>query len=67
MEMFLKLKDVESVTKLKRSTLYSLISAGKFPQSIKLIEGGRAVVWRQADVESWMQGRIAASGAKIAA
>lgn len=41
---------------LGRSYTYALIAAGKFPRPVKV---GRASRWVQAEVDSWVQARIA--------
>lgn len=54
---FLRLPDVKKATSLARTTIYRLISQGKFPKPIKLTE--RSVAWCAAEIESWMAARIA--------
>lgn len=58
----LRLPAVCDVTGYKRSSIYNLIKAGKFPPGIRLAGGG-AVAWRSADVRAWIeaQGRKAAA------
>jgi len=53
---FLRLRDVMARTRLARSTVYALVSAGKFPRQVSV--GARSVVWVEAEVQDWMQGRI---------
>lgn len=54
----LHLRDVLRLTSLSRSTVYRLMGMGEgsFPQSVKL--GSRAS-WVEAEIESWLQDRIA--------
>jgi len=52
----LRRKQVEDVIGLKRSALYALISAGKFPKPINL--SARAVGWLSHEVDDWLQARI---------
>ncbi len=47
--------DVERITGLSRSCLYSMMAEGTFPKPIKL--GKRAVGWRQADIAAWLDSR----------
>ena len=54
----LRRKQVESRTGLSRSTIYSRIQEGSFPRPIDL-GGGRAVGWIEAEIEAWLQTRIA--------
>ena len=60
----LRLPAVIAATGLPRSSVYSLIATGQFPQGIKL--GVRAVGWPAADVDDWIEQRIAASRGKKA-
>ena len=53
----LRLRDVESLTGRKRSSIYEDMAAGRMPRSIKL--GPRAVGWLRADIESWLAARVA--------
>ncbi|WP_369973867.1 helix-turn-helix transcriptional regulator [Pelomonas sp. KK5] len=43
------------MTSLGRSTIYRLISEGKFPRPVRI--GDRAVAWRQTDLDSWSETR----------
>lgn len=58
----LRLPAVCELTGYKRSSIYNLIKAKKFPPSVRLAGGG-AVAWRSADVRAWIE----AQGAKAAA
>jgi prophage regulatory protein len=55
----LRLPAVKDRIKLSRSTIYLLISKGKFPSPISL--GERAVGWLEEDVENWLKEKIEAS------
>ena len=55
----LRLPAVKARTGLARSTIYLYVSQGAFPRPVKL--GVRAVGWLDAEVESWLQSRIAIS------
>lgn len=57
----LKLPAVQMRTGCSRSSIYSLIAAGKFPPQIKL--GRRAVGWVEAEIEAWLAQRIEISRA----
>jgi prophage regulatory protein len=46
-------------TQLSRSTIYSLIKAGDFPQQIKL--SSRAMGFLESEVDAWVEARVAAS------
>ena len=51
----LRRPDVEAVTGLSRSTIYKWMDEGSFPKPVKL--GPRAVGWREADINDWLETR----------
>lgn len=51
-DRLLRLPDVERMVGMKRSTIYSRISAGRFPEPEK--NGARISAWRESDVRAWM-------------
>lgn len=55
----LRRPEVQARTGLARSTIYKLIAAGDFPEPIKLTT--KAVAWPQADIDAWINSRIATS------
>jgi prophage regulatory protein len=55
---------VESRTGYKKSQLYDLVKAGRFPAPVPL--GGRAIAWVEAEVDEWIDERIRARNAKRA-
>ena len=61
---FLRLPAVMQVTGLKQSTLLGCVKTGEFPRPIPLSR--RCVAWIRADVDKWVDSRIAA-GAGVAA
>ena len=54
----LHLREVISRTSLSRTSIYRLMGLGEgsFPQSVKL---GSRSSWVEAEIESWLQERIA--------
>jgi prophage regulatory protein len=44
---------------LSRAQLYQMISEGRFPKPIKLGENARAVAWDDAEIDLWIEARIA--------
>ncbi len=56
---FLRLPEVTNLTGYSRSSIYSKMSEGTFPKSIKL--GPRAIGWLQRDIEAWMYTRVTES------
>lgn len=53
----LRLPEVLSRVGLSKSTIYARVAAGSFPASVRL--GEKSVAWIEADVEAWIQERIA--------
>jgi prophage regulatory protein len=51
--------EVLARTGLGNTTLYALVKQGSFPASFTL--AGRAVAWREADVNRWISDRVIAS------
>jgi predicted DNA-binding transcriptional regulator AlpA len=58
MAQFLTPRAVCERIALSRATLDRLVAAGKFPTPIRLTE--RRLVYNAADVEAWMQEKVAA-------
>lgn len=52
MNKLLRLNDVKDRISLKRSTIYSLVKQGLFPEQIRLSK--RAVGWIEQDILAWM-------------
>ena len=52
----IRLSEVKHLTGLSRSKIYSDMSEGSFPKSIKL--GERSVAWNLADIEEWIHSKI---------
>jgi prophage regulatory protein len=57
----LRAKCVSQKTGLSKSYIYALAKEGKFPQSIRLVEGGTAVGWLESDVDQWIEDCINAT------
>jgi prophage regulatory protein len=53
----IRLKEVMHCSGLARSTIYKYIAANTFPKPVPL--GGRAVAWIQAEVDAWIDSKIA--------
>ena len=47
--------EVERLTSLSRSALYSAMAEGSFPRPVSI--GHRAVAWRLRDIEDWIESR----------
>ena len=52
----LRLKDVTAKTGLSRSTIYELLSVGKFPKPIKLSQ--RCIGFLESDIDNWLSEKI---------
>lgn len=52
----LRLGHVKAKTGLSRSSIYSFIKAGSFPDRVQL--GARAVGWFEHDVAAWLESRV---------
>lgn len=59
LKKMLRLRHVEEVTALSKSTIYDLMGRGKFPRPVKL--GARAVRWREEDIANWLDGKTDAA------
>lgn len=57
----LRRREVQARTGLSRSTIYRRVAEGTFPEPVNL--GGRAVGWIAAEVQEWLERKIAASRA----
>lgn len=57
----IKLKDVQRITSLSRSSIYAYIDKGIFPTQVKL--GARSVAWLESDIQSWVESKINARNA----
>ena len=56
---FLRMPIVVYRIGLCRSTIYKLIAEEKFPRPVRV--GDRAVAWRRADIDRWIEERPLAS------
>lgn len=57
--VILRRKQVQAITGLSRSSLYSMMKSGKFPKNIRL--STRSVGWVHEQVEAFLEARIAES------
>lgn len=55
-ERLISRKDVERLTSLKKSSIYSLIAAGRFPTAVKVTLRRRA--WAETEVQAWIAARL---------
>ena len=61
-DRLIRLAEVETLTGLKKSSLYGLTRAGKFVKPIRL--SSRCTAWSHAAVQAWIQARITESEAQ---
>ena len=59
--MMIKLKEVQKMTSLSRSSIYAYIDKGIFPTQVKL--GARSVAWKNDEIIAWLESRISARDA----
>jgi prophage regulatory protein len=59
-DRLLRLPEVESVTGLKKSTIYNLMKAGKFVNPVRISK--RCTAWPAGAVYGWVQAQIASAG-----
>ena len=57
----LKLREVQKITGLSRSSIYAYIDKGIFPAQVKL--GERCVAWVDSEVEEWVLSKVLARDA----
>ena len=54
-ERLLRIREVVEITALSRSTIYRMMNAGQFPQSVKITS--RSVRWKLSDINAWMDSK----------
>jgi prophage regulatory protein len=52
-----RLRELSARIGLARSAIYQAVKDGRFPKPVRI--GARAVAWRHADIEAWLQSRAA--------
>ncbi len=62
MERIIRVKELQALTSLSRSTLWRLRQTSDFPPSIRLSPG--VIGWRLSSVEEWLKSKEAATAAK---
>jgi predicted DNA-binding transcriptional regulator AlpA len=64
---FLRLPAVLEFVGFGRTKLYEEIEVGRFSKPVRLVEGGRAIAWDEAELIAWREARLAArNGAAVA-
>ena len=54
-ETLLRIKSVQDLTGLRKSSLYANVKDGSFPSPVRI--GKRAVAWKSSDVDQWIKTR----------
>jgi prophage regulatory protein len=55
----IRIGHVMSLTGLSRSYIYALALEKRFPKSVPLVSGGTSRAWVAAEVQEWINNRIA--------
>lgn len=62
----LRMKQVQAMTGLSRSYIYSLAANGSnFPKSIPLVPGGSSRAWLESEVKDWINQRVEARNQEV--
>ena len=56
----IRLKQVIDMVGVSRAYIYRLISEGRFPQQVTIVEGGTARAFVESEVQTWIDTRIEA-------
>ena len=59
-DKLIRLPEVEGLSGCKKSTVYTLMKKGEFPQPVRL--SARMVAWSESAVLQWVQQRINQAG-----
>ena len=51
--MMIKLKEVQKMTSLSRSSIYAYIDKGIFPAQVKV--GERSIAWNYDEITNWLK------------
>ncbi|WP_437557319.1 helix-turn-helix transcriptional regulator [Acidithiobacillus sulfuriphilus] len=55
--MFIRIRELQEMTGLPKSSIYRLVREGRFPRPVKL--GQRASGWRKSEIDQWAASRSA--------
>lgn len=55
-DRFIRRQEVELIAGRSRSSIYTMIAAGKFPKPVRI---GGSTRWSLREVESWVEARLA--------
>jgi prophage regulatory protein len=54
-DVFLRFPNVRAKVPYSKSWIYLAISEGRFPAPIKAFGGGRAALWLESEIDSWIR------------
>lgn len=57
-DRILRMKETSQIVNYRPSTIYGLISQGKFPKPTKIVPGGRAAGWSEIQIYKWIEERF---------
>jgi prophage regulatory protein len=57
LQKIIRLADLPNFTGLRRTQIYALVTAGRFPKPVRL--STRRLAWLEAEVAEWQAARIA--------
>lgn len=60
---FIRRPQVESITGLKRSSIYAKMESNEFPKPVKI--GQRAAAWIYSEILDWQNERISATRGSV--
>jgi prophage regulatory protein len=59
----LRINDVRARTGLARSTIYALVTQGRFPRPIQMLGSTHLSAWVSAEVDEWIREQVRAARA----
>jgi prophage regulatory protein len=57
-DVFLRFPTVRAKVPYSKSWIYLAISEGRFPEPIKASGGGRAALWLESEIDSWIRQQV---------
>ena len=58
----IRLTEAKNLSGLSRSSIYSLMNEGKFPQKVNI--GSRAIGWVENEIQDWIEERVSTRPSK---
>jgi prophage regulatory protein len=60
------MKKVSEMAGISRAYVYRLISEGRFPKQVTIVEGGTARAFVESEIQEWINARIEARNMEVA-